>query len=339
MAEETNAKLTEDQILDQILDRAGVSKETSVYGQQQTTPQPKVEAPKAEATPEPVETASEAPVAPKEEPASKEDTTRPQDTSPELKAAYKALRRDGVPYNLLDKMSTDNPDELIEWAAKARKRQEDVDAKLGATNQDSSESNEATGEADSDSSQESSTESTDDTISKLKEQFGDEMSEPLLKLNTQLQQQNERLQQQLQAMQETQLQESLALSERVLSNLWPDLSTNRDQIQQRMAQIGTENPNQFNSVEQMMFAAAVDILGEPKQQPAPVQEAKAEAPKEQTNQSAAEPDPRDLGQPAKQSGGNMPTAAMSNAELEDLALEAILNGQGLEGAKRAMMQS
>ena len=323
----------EDKILDGILDKAGVSDEPAFYKENNLTPNVETMVLKEEPVEEPAGKESETKEsAEKEEPASSEKDTRPQDSSPELKAAYKALRRDGVPYELLDKMSSESPEALLEWAEKARKRQDDVDSKLGSKDKESSEDNEVKGEEESESatSKDSSEESIDDTISELKEQFGDEAAEPLLKLNTQLQQQNEHLQGQIRAMQEAQLQDSLALSERVLSHLWPDLSTNRENIHQRMAQIGKEHPNEFSSVEQMMFAAAVDILGKPKSQ---------ENVAKQPNQSAAEPDPRDLGQPAGESGGNMPQAAMSTLEKEDAALEAILSGGGVDGAKRAVMQS
>ena len=330
MSEENTKVVTheEDSILDSILDNAGVTKETS-YNFKKPIPTVKQEA-QPEATNEKQDgrESETSEISTKEEPASSEENTRPQDSSPELKAAYKALRRDGVPYNLLDKMSVENPEDLLEWANKARKRQEDIDSRLGKKESDSSEDNEV---KDENQTQKDATEdSTDDTISKIKEQFGDEASEPLLRLNTQLQQQNEKLQAQMRVMQETQLSDSLALSERVLSNLWPDLSTNRESIQKRMAQIGNEHPGEFSSVEQMMFAAAVDVLGKPKNQ---------EKVNTQPNQSAAEPDPRDLGQPAKESGGNMPQGVMSKSQIEDLALEAILDGKGLDGAKRAIIQS
>ena len=331
--ETKNVSASEDEILDQIFDKAGLPDEPSAF---ETKMNPEVkqmvleEEPKEEPAGKKSETKKSSK---KEEPASKKEDSRPQDTSPELKAAYKALRRDGVPYHLLDKMSSESPEELLEWAEKARKRQEDVDTKIGKKDGKSSKDNEVKDEGESKEegvSEDSSEEDAEDTISKIKEQFGDEASEPLLKLNSQLQRQNENLQAQMQAMQEAQLNDALALSERVLSNLWPDLSTNRESIHQRMAQIGKEHPNEFSSVEQMKFAAAVDILGEPKNQ---------EKETKQPNQSAAEPDPRDLGQPANQSGGSMPQAMMSSAEREDAALEVLLNGGTREEAKRAFSQS
>ena len=334
MPEETTqantAVISEDEILDSILDKAGMSKEKSFYNEDgkmtprvlQTIENKQLDGKESEAKQ----------VVKEEKPDSSENTARPQDTSPELKAAYKALRRDGVPYSLLDKMSTDNPEELLEWAEKARKRQEDVDTRLGKGGE-TSDSNEAKDEEESkeEVASEKSSENTDnDTITKIKEQFGDEASEPLLQLNSQLQRQNEVLQEQINAMQQSQLSNDLATSERVLAGLWPDLSTNRDSIHKRMAQIGNEHPNQFSSVDQMMFAAAVDVLGLPKSQ---------ENVTQQPNQSAAEPDPRDLGQPAKKSGGDMPEATRSTADRNDAALEAILDGKGVEEAKRAFYQS
>jgi len=330
----TIALQTEDEILDGILDKAGVTTEKSFYGEDGKM-QPSITSmiPKEVKETKKPEDGSETVVESKEEkPDSSEKTTRPQDSSPELKAAYKALRRDGVPYNLLDQMSKDNPEELLEWANKAKKRQEDVDARLGNKPEETSESNKAN--EDTSTTQEISDtdvdKSNDDTINDLKEHLGEEASEPLLRLNTQLKQQNEQLQTQMLALQEVQLQESLAISERVLTDIWPDLSTNRDSIHKKMAQLGKDHPNQFNSIQQMMYTAASEILGQPKNQ---------ESANKQPNQSAAEPDPRDVGQPAKNSGGNMPPVTLSSGDRENAALDAILDGKGVEEAKRAYMQS
>ena len=262
-----------------------------------------------------------------------EDTeTNSEPMSEDYEKAIAALRRDGVPESALENMDDNS---ILEWGSKRAKVQADVDG-YGAkvkeledklNNVQSTDSVEKTAEAEGEDqaqNQPASLDSLNQYASKISDIFGDEAAEAVMSpFREMIQQTAQALQQQQQAIAQLHAENqtrSLDTTRSKLQERFPRLANDSDyqkvvEGMQKLVQVG-----EYESIDDLMtdaYRISFSKLAE--------QDAKKEAVNRMKNN----------GQPTTQTNTKTPTRSLGGEEREDAALDAILSGEGFDGAMSA----
>ena len=230
------------------------------------------------------------------------DTAAPD---PEYDRALKALRRDGVPDDVIEAARKD-PSKLKEWGLKAAKRQSDVD-KFGA---EVAESRKKVAEPETPKSEAKSSKQTEDgeadadPLSQFETIFGDDATKPLRAMTEKLRSDFDKRTQMLEIKYETKL-----AYERLASQ-YGNTAPSYDDIADVAARIGRENPGSFSSVSEIVQEAFRQRAGEPKRI-----------------------DPRNSARP---SVGKPPPRPVRQIDREDAVLDVLLSGGTRQDAMRAI---
>lgn len=217
-------------------------------------------------------------------------TLEPSAPDPDFDRALKALQRDGVPADIIESIRTD-PSKVKEWGLKAAKRQADVDsfgAKVAESKKNGSDqksvSSVETGDGEADA----------DPLSVFGEIFGDEAAKPLRTITDRL---REEFDQKSRAM-EVKYETGIAYER--LASMYGKNAPSIEDITSVAAQIGRENPGQFNSVSEIVQEAFRRRAGEPKKA-----------------------DPRNIARPTV---GRQPARQIREIDREDAVLDVLLSG-------------
>lgn len=229
------------------------------------------------------------------------ETTAPAD--PDVDRALKALRRDGVPPEVIASISSD-PSKLKEWGLKAAKRQADVDAfgakvaesrKTDKTDEDAASAPEASISSDDG-------ESDADPLSEFGKIFGDEATKPIRSLADRLRAEFDQKSKALEARYETDM------AYREIAREYGANAPSFDEITEAAAKIGRDNPGSFDSVRDIVRQAFRSKAGEPKRI-----------------------DPRNVARPTV---GKQPARAVRQIDKDDAALDILLSGGSRDDVHR-----
>ena len=224
---------------------------------------------------------------------------------PEYDRALKALRRDGVPDDVIEAARKD-PSKLKEWGLKAAKRQADVD-KFGA---EVAESRKKGTEPETPKTEPKSSKQTEDgeadadPLSQFETIFGDDATKPLRAMTERLRSEFDKRTQLMEVKYETKL-----AYER-LANQYGTTAPSYDDIADVAARIGRENPGAFSSVSEIVQEAFRQRAGEPKRT-----------------------DPRNVARP---SVGKPPPRPIRQIDREDAVLDVLLSGGTRQDAMRVI---
>lgn len=221
---------------------------------------------------------------------------------PDVDRAVKALRRDGVPSDVIESYRS-NPDKLKEWGLKAAKRQADVDA-FGAKVAESKKIDAEPKATPKASSSTDDRESDADPLSQFGEIFGEEATKPIRDLTKQLRSEFDERARHLEVRYETQ-----SAYEKIARDYGKSAPSLAD-ISEVAARIGRENPGSFASVTEIVQEAFRQRAGEPKRV-----------------------DPRNV---AKPSIGKPPARPVREVDKEDRILDVLLSGGTREDALRVV---
>jgi hypothetical protein len=225
---------------------------------------------------------------------------------PDFDRAFKALQRDGVPAYIIDSIKSD-PSKMKEWGLKAAKRQADVDS-FGSKKANSAETPTPAPVASkiSPDNSKNSGDSEDDAdpLSVFGDIFGDEAAKPLRAITERLRSDFEEKTKAMEVKYETR-----GAYER-MSALYGNNSPSFDDITKVAAQIGRENPGQFESISDIVQEAFRMRAGEPKRS-----------------------DPRNSARPTV---GKAPARVTREIDREDAVLDILLSGGSRADALRVL---
>jgi len=216
-------------------------------------------------------------------------TLEPSAPDPDFDRALKALQRDGVPADIIESIRTD-PSKVKEWGLKAAKRQADVDS-FGSK---VAESKKAPKTSPKNSAQSDDGEADADPLSAFGEIFGDEAAKPLRTITDRLRSEFEEKTKAMEVKYETR-----SAYER-LAPMYGKNAPTIDEITKVAAQIGRENPGQFESISDIVQEAFRMRAGEPKRS-----------------------DPRNSARPTV---GQPPARQTREVDREDAVLDILLSG-------------
>lgn len=220
--------------------------------------------------------------------------------SPEMEKALKALRRDGVPQDVIDAAMA-HPDKVRDWGLKAAKRQADVDAfgaeaaKAKAKAEPKPEASAQTGDKEADA----------DPLSEFGTIFGEEAAKPLATLTERMKADFEERIKALEIRHGTQL-----AYQSIASEYGAD-APSYDEIADEAARIGQANAGKFPSINALVREAFKARAGEPKARRADLRDV--------TRQTVGRPTPRPVRQVDK----------------DDAVLDVLLAGGSRADALRA----
>jgi hypothetical protein len=216
------------------------------------------------------------------------------------------LQRDGVPAYIIDSIKSD-PSKMKEWGLKAAKRQADVDS-FGSKKANSAETPTPAPVASkiSPDNSKNSGDSEDDAdpLSVFGDIFGDEAAKPLRAITERLRSDFEEKTKAMEVKYETR-----GAYER-MSALYGNNSPSFDDITKVAAQIGRENPGQFESISDIVQEAFRMRAGEPKRS-----------------------DPRNSARPTV---GKAPARVTREIDREDAVLDILLSGGSRADALRVL---
>jgi len=230
-------------------------------------------------------------------------TPEPSAPDPDVDRALKALQRDGVPKDVIESIKND-PSKLKEWGLKAAKRQADVDAfgaKVAESKKDPKAESKETVKA---SAKSEDGEADVDPLSQFGDIFGDEAAKPLRDLTDRMRSEFDDRARVLEVKYETQL-----AYERI-SRDYGRNAPSYEEISEKAAQIGRENPGAFSSVSDIVRQAFRVTAGEPKKV-----------------------DPRNAARP---NVGANPSRPTRQVDAEDLVLDVLLSGGSRADAQRIL---
>jgi len=264
---------------------------------------------------------------------SEEDTeTHSEPNSEEYEKAVAALRRDGVPDSALENMSDD---EILAWGSKRAKVQADVDG-YGAKVKELEDKLNAVSESD-DSAADSEGESTDQAQSqpekvtelnqyseRISEIFGDEAAEAVMSpIRDLIEQTKAILEDQRQAIVEVQMESQARM-----------LNESRTRLRERFPKLANESDYEtvLQGMQKLSAVGEYENLDDLMIDSYRVQFAKLA---EQESKKAEVDRMKNGGQPTTQSQSKTPPRSMSGEDREDAALDALLSGEGYNGAVSA----
>lgn len=221
---------------------------------------------------------------------------------PDFDRALKALQRDGVPASVIDSLKSD-PSKVKEWGLKAAKRQADVDA-FGAKKGQAPAAPSETPSAVKDSAKTQDEEADADPLSVFGEIFGDEAAKPLRTITERLRADFDEKTRAMEVKYETRS------AYEQLAPLYGGNAPSIDEITKVAAQIGRENPGQFESITDIVREAFRMRAGEPKRS-----------------------DPRNSARPTV---GKAPARPTRSVDREDAVLDILLSGGSRSDALRVI---
>jgi hypothetical protein len=221
---------------------------------------------------------------------------------PDLDRALKALQRDGVPAEIIESIRAD-PAKAKDWGLKAAKRQADVDSFASQKSNAEAKAKQEK-EKPKASTQSDDGEADADPLSEFGDIFGDDAVKPLRTITDRL---RAEFDERARAMEVK--YESRSAYER-LAPMYGDKSPSFDEITKVAAQIGRENPGQFETISDIVQEAFRMRAGEPKRQ-----------------------DPRNSARPTV---GKQPARPAREIDREDAALDVLLSGGTREDVLRAI---
>lgn len=241
-----------------------------------------------------------------DEPAPRQAVRTPEPTAPandpDFDRALKALQRDGVPAEIIDSIKSD-PSKVKDWGLKAAKRQADVDA-FGAKVAESKKTPADKSETPKASAATDDGEADADPLSVFGDIFGDEAAKPLRTITDRLRAEFDEKARAMEVKYETR-----SAYER-LAPMYGKDAPSIDEITKVAAQIGRENPGQFESISDIVQEAFRMRSGEPKRS-----------------------DPRNFARPTV---GKQPTRATREIDREDAVLDILLSGGSRADALRVI---
>lgn len=199
--------------------------------------------------------------------ASAEPGVKPDDAAranPELRTHLEILKRDGVPDRVLEHFASKDPDQIKEWAEKARKRQSAVDS-LGNRLRDalaSSKQNAGRPAAETDIR-------SSKHIELLKDLFGDDAADAIVQsLSSTTAQATTQADQAFRLAEQARLEQlATTAALRVVAERGLAIG-DVARLQSAMSEVGKANPGAFNTVDEIAQAAAEKLWG-----PSPVHSA------------------------------------------------------------------
>jgi hypothetical protein len=241
-----------------------------------------------------------------DEPAPRQAARTPEPSAPandpDFDRALKALQRDGVPAEIIDSIKSD-PSKVKDWGLKAAKRQADVDA-FGAKVAESKKTPADKSETPKASAATDDGEADADPLSVFGDIFGDEAAKPLRTITDRLRAEFDEKARAMEVKYETR-----SAYER-LAPMYGKDAPSIDEITKVAAQIGRENPGQFESISDIVQEAFRMRSGEPKRS-----------------------DPRNFARPTV---GKQPTRATREIDREDAVLDILLSGGSRADALRVI---
>jgi hypothetical protein len=241
-----------------------------------------------------------------DEPAPRQAARTPEPSAPandpDFDRALKALQRDGVPAEIIDSIKSD-PSKVKDWGLKAAKRQADVDA-FGAKVSESKKTPADKSETPKASAATDDGEADADPLSVFGDIFGDEAVKPLRTITDRLRAEFDEKARAMEVKYETR-----SAYER-LAPMYGKDAPSIDDITKVAAQIGRENPGQFESISDIVQEAFRMRSGEPKRS-----------------------DPRNFARPTV---GKQPTRATREIDREDAVLDILLSGGSRADALRVI---
>tara|TARA_Y100001973_G_C5197558_1_gene335337 strand:- start:124 stop:1149 length:1026 start_codon:yes stop_codon:yes gene_type:complete len=264
------------------------------------------------------------------------DAVTPSEPGEDYHRAMAALQRDGTPRDVLDYMYEQDPDSFVSWGLKREKVQRDGD-KFGdeySKLKSRLEQLEAGGEQPTaDSTQEQPPEQAvadpartpvanqtfEKTKADMSEIFGEEAAEVLMQPIAQLSQSLAAAIQQIQTLTGHAEARELSVAKESLRERFPQLDA-EDAYQSVVDRMKTlYKSGDYDNIRSLMTDAARIVFAD-------------EAPPRDT---AAENKAKSLGQPTVATKTKTATKTFTHEDREDAALDAIFDGDGLDGAKKA----
>jgi len=239
-----------------------------------------------------------------------------QDKTEDRDALVGVLRRDNVPMAVIE--ATDE-DTLREWANKAQKRQGDVDEyggrlkdledRLGKAGDEASADD--TSEEGSDAEPEATATDAVTVPEELADVIGDEAAQAVVQMiEAKYQQTAEQAQQ---AAAESRMVAQVMAADSVVRPQYGDKAPPTEALIAEMSRLGTEYPNTYKSVDDMLVEAYRNLAGE-----VPTPKRRSSQPTPSSRQPRRQPKPP--------------------ADAEDVALDALMTGGTKEDARRAIQR-
>lgn len=264
------------------------------------------------------------------------DAVTPSEPGEDYHRAMAALQRDGTPRDVLDYMYEQDPDSFVNWGLKREKVQKDGDkfgdeySKLKSRLEQLEEGGQ---QPASDSTQEQPSDQAvtetakapvanktfEKTKADMSEIFGEEAAEVLMQPIAQLSQSLAAAIQQIRTLTGHAEARELKVAKESLRERFPQLDTEESyqSVVERMKTL--YKSGDYNNINSLMTDAARIVFADE----APPRDAKAE------NKA------KSLGQPTVATKTKTGVKTFTHDDREDAALDAIFNGDGLDGAKKA----
>lgn len=214
--------------------------------------------------------------------------------------AIKALQRDGVPAEVIESIRS-NPDKVKEWGLKAAKRQADVDA-FGARVSEQSRSKEQKSGPPKAEPKAAATEA--ESVREFSEIFGEEAAKPLRDMQERM---NKEIAERTRSME---IKYETQIAYQSIKGEYGKAAPSYDKLMETASELGRTNPASFDSVEDIMRAAAAKLAGAPRKT-----------------------DARDIARPTV--GQSVKRVAAQNNP-EDTALDILLSGGTRDDVRRVL---
>lgn len=254
---------------------------------------------------------------PVEAPEREEPTTVP--ASPDRDRYAAVLKRDGVPEEVIATISEDT---LKAWAAKAEKRQKDVDGygkkmadlekqvKSGAKQEPQDSGDEAEDDVDIEPAEEAADESTqEDPFAEIEELLGDDAAKPLKAMRAELAE----LRKQQSAAAEQSLLVQVDSADAYFRSQYGAKAPDREAVIAEMNRLGAANPGTYRTVMHLAEEAYASLAGK----------------------SVAKPDRKKVaGQPTAAKTVSRTERPRTPVDAEDAILDALLSGKSRDEAMR-----
>lgn len=253
-----------------------------------------------------------------EAPEPDEPNTAP--ASPERDRYAAVLKRDGVPEEVIATISEDT---LKAWAAKAEKRQKDVDGygkkmadlekqvKSGAKQEPQDPESDSEDDVDIEPADEKKDDQQEDPFAEIEELLGDDAAKPLKAMRAELAE----LRQQQSAAAEQSLLAQVDSADAYFRSQYGAKAPERDAVIAEMNRLGAANPGTYRTVMHLAEEAYASLAGK----------------------SVAKPDRKKVaGQPTAAKTVSRTERPRTPVDSEDAILDALLSGKSRDEAMRLM---
>jgi len=237
------------------------------------------------------------------EPTGEPAAPEPPANDAEYEKAIRALKRDGVPDDVIDGLKS-NPSKVKEWGLKAAKRQSDVDAFGAKVAAESKKTEPKPSDEPKAAAKTDDKEADADPLSEFSTIFGEEAVKPLKAMQQRMEKAIEERTKALELKYESKM-----AYDGIRSKYGVDAPP-YEAVLQKAAEIGRNNPSSFNSLEEIIGAAFKQIAGEPKAK-----------------------DMRSISRP---SVGKAPARSVAKVDKEDMVLDILLSGGTRDDVRKAI---